>query len=519
MENLYLLAFGTFGHPNDFRQNIFISDDPNIAKSIRTFDLNINAIKIFPRSKLYSIRKENISGVNSIAYSIYSYAKEQNSEREGTFIGASFFFTDKIPEENLILNKLNEFHSNLISENVKDNILLVKHSKDFSIPKIDDFDKLGFNINKAINFIDYCTTNYSLVVLCRTDNNTLQQNFKKSLDLLSSYDTIYFTDNKEIVEFSIARGIYTTVDEKGFEKEIQNFKEEKKLKIQVATIEFEKEKEKLELEKKTVIEEIKLQIENNEKLHYENGKRIEDSKKELTEVNKKYSCYEAKVNESINELKSGRELNEVKEHYKKNKNLFIDSINLQKSQYLIDTISTSNSKTYLRTNIFKPINYEEEKYNYGHTKASSRGQKSNSFKGAFFLSLLLWVGTIIYFLIFIPYEEDNIARQYQETQTPAIEEPDLTVKIVKELSPLPNSQLTEKDYKSLAKKIKEGMEIQEVVNIIFDSNPKDIKNTYSNQSEIYSGHLLKLNKDCFKELNNILHMGKDTLRFIPTYIK
>ena len=106
--NINLIAFGTFGNPNGFRQTFFIGNR-ELSKSVKTFDLNTNAIKLFQDAGIYAIRKEYAAGHNIISYSVYSFAKEQNSERSGTFIGSSILFTGKIAEENITIKLLNEF--------------------------------------------------------------------------------------------------------------------------------------------------------------------------------------------------------------------------------------------------------------------------------------------------------------------------------------------------------------------------------------------------------------------------
>ena len=57
-KNINLIAFGTFGNPNGFRQTFFIGRT-ELSQVVKTFDLNTNAIKLIPNSKVYSIRKEN----------------------------------------------------------------------------------------------------------------------------------------------------------------------------------------------------------------------------------------------------------------------------------------------------------------------------------------------------------------------------------------------------------------------------------------------------------------------------
>ena len=70
----------------------------------------------------FLLRKEYAGGFNTIAYAVYSYAKEQNSDRSGTFIGSGILFIDKIAEESIVVDQLNEFQENLISKNVQNDV-------------------------------------------------------------------------------------------------------------------------------------------------------------------------------------------------------------------------------------------------------------------------------------------------------------------------------------------------------------------------------------------------------------
>ena len=141
--SINLIAFGTFGNPNGFKQTFFVGNK-DLAKSVKTFDLNTNAIKLFVNSKVYSIRKEYANGFNSIAYSLYTYAREQNSDRSGTFIGSSILFTNKIAKEHITINQLNEFHNQLVEKNVSNDTISVNHSDKFSVVKPEPLEKLSW---------------------------------------------------------------------------------------------------------------------------------------------------------------------------------------------------------------------------------------------------------------------------------------------------------------------------------------------------------------------------------------
>ena len=228
--NVNLIAFGTFGSPNGFRQSFF-SGNKEIEKSIRTFDLNSNAIKVVSNSKLYSIRKEINNHIKGISYSLYTYAKEQNSERGGTFIGSSLLFTNEICKEGLTVSILNDFHDKILVKNVHDNIIIVNHSDKLSVSKPKDFDKIEFDL-RPIEFLDstFNQNNY-LVVYTELKIEKLQVLFNKALTLLGNYSTIYFTDNNEIAEFVYQKGLYKLLKVDGFDQEIANIEYEKQQKI------------------------------------------------------------------------------------------------------------------------------------------------------------------------------------------------------------------------------------------------------------------------------------------------
>jgi hypothetical protein len=63
---------------------------------LKSFDLNTNAITIYPQANLYSIRKEVANGAKALSYTQYSFAREQHSDRGGTFIGSSITFSTPI---------------------------------------------------------------------------------------------------------------------------------------------------------------------------------------------------------------------------------------------------------------------------------------------------------------------------------------------------------------------------------------------------------------------------------------
>jgi hypothetical protein len=399
-QNIYLLAFGTFGNPYGFRQTFFKVGNENVAKSIKTFDLNTNAIKLFENSTLYAIRKESASGLNSIAYSKYSFAKEKNSDRGGTFIGASILFTNEIAEENLTITKLNEFHEILVSKNVDDKTLIVNHSDNFTVDLPQDFDKLSFNLKSFNEPTSFNLSNSSLVVYSKIDSSKLQHNFKKSLELLNSFDTIFFTDNEDIANFSHTKGLYRTTNEDGFDTEIEILKEEKKKQLRFILNDFEKEFSELEENKRTTIKGVKDRIEQNTRLHQENGRKIEESKKQITSLEYKYTEYSKKIREAINYIKSDKNVEEVKSFHQENKREFINFVNENTKPQYLNHLNNAHSETNLTTQHHSNSGFLLPNGEFQKREPKKAKEAFNTYRMLSVLFFILWILTLLYFLFF-----------------------------------------------------------------------------------------------------------------------
>lgn len=348
--NINLIAFGTFGNPNGFKQTFFIGDK-ELSKAVKTFDLNTNAIKLFANSKLYSIRKEYVSGLNTIAYSLYTYAKEQNSDRSGTFIGSSILYVNKIAEEQITINQLNEFHEYLIVKNVSNGAISVNHSDNLAVLKPKDFDKIQYHLRPLENVDVSITTNKSLVVFCKTTDEFLSQFFKKSIDLLNVYDTIFFTESREIAEFVNQKGIFKLIqnvgEQKGIDQEIKDYVDERTRKKELYIFEFEKEFKRLEDDKIRILNEFNLQIGQNEKTHRENEIVINESKNDLKKVEQIYLDFSSKISELLNQLKYGKKIEDVNLIHNENKKRFIDGVNQIKKPNYINKLPKANAKSGL----------------------------------------------------------------------------------------------------------------------------------------------------------------------------
>lgn len=522
MRNIYVLGFATFGHPNDFRQSFFLyGEDKAFAQKIKAFDLT-NAIKVFPNATVYSIRKDYVNETRSISYSIYTYAKEKDSTREGTFIGSSIVYANKIAEESITFQKLNDFHAELVGRNLEDSTLIVNHSDHFSVSKElkSNFESLNFNFKEIEGIDSYYHTNNNLVVYTRIDQSTLVTTLKKAVELLNKYDTVFFTDNKDVSNYSRQRKLYSVVDEQGFEDEIQIIHEEKAKKLQSTIIDLENEKRRLEAEKIKVVQDYKNQLDQNEKLHQNNLKTIEESKVRLIQLHEKYDDYGKKLDELVDELKLTQNYYSVSRLQSDEKKLFSKALDQLLSPVYINTVSNPSYRIEEKS-IHGYTQADNREYTSSNTKQKKdRKQKLDIFKILTLMLFLLWVGTLTYFLYFHTKQISIADTKTQENIINTAELPVTdTVATELDLTPAPNSELDKKDYRIVAAKLRNGLTVQEVVKIIFDTNPTDIKSNYSQQIEAYSKKLIHLNENYFQEAGENYFFNGDTLKHIPAFKK
>lgn len=517
-KNYFISAFGTFGNPNGFRQSFFFLDNSHskIARNLATFDLNTVAIKILPKSKVYAIRKEFINNSNIFSYAIYSFAKEQNSERGGTFIGSSIIYKEKIGNENITVSVLEDFHQNLLKNNVENDTITVNHSDKFSVSKPKDFDKISINLKDVISNLNSFHTNKNLFVFCETSPEKLQIFFKKSIDLLNVYDTIYFTRSEEVATFVAQKGIFKFIqqvgDKKEFDQEIDKLEIERKQKITDAIEKFEKHKLQLEEEKNREIENRKKQIEQNQQKQSENQKKIEESKSDLSKLENLYKTFAGHISILMSALHSGKTLDEVNNFYKQFEKEFNDEKRKLNSSTQISSFSNSRSPAQV-----SPYSNPYEK---SHQSDSEDDEKKSSMKVVAIVSLvlnILLIGGLAYLLYSI-YTDNE--KKIANTENFASSNENInslekdSVVVERQLNPIPNDIAKNNIDKIKNELTDNSTEVNDVVKIIFDKN-KPIKNVYQFQKQEYAHYLIKQNPDAF-DSNNVL-MRKGLLTKIPSF--
>ncbi|MFY1046507.1 hypothetical protein [Chryseobacterium sp. GP-SGM7] len=514
MKNINVFGYATFGTPNGFTQSC-IHGNQSLEKVLKKFDLKSDAIQLLsPNDRIYSIRKENIQNNIILSYSVYTFAKEKNSNRSGTFIGTSLVFTNEIPPENLILSSLHDIHINLKNNNVSgDNFVLnINHSKDFNLQDIfsKDFEKLKHQTNK-IPFLDWENSGQSLVIKTdKLDANSIQNLFKKSLQILPKYDTIYFIDSKEIAEFVSQKKLFRLTDKNGLDREIEKLQDERVQKIADTIVSFKNKKQKHEEEGKRECEILKKKNEQNQQKHSENSKIIEEADRNLTVLNNLYQVFLKKSDELISKLSSEKELGNVNHSYNQLEKEFIQEKNKLNSTREISSFSMNRAVSSRPASRFI-YNDEEE----------PEEKKPDILKIiSVVLNSLLIVGAIIFYTMFYEKPKEQVIIETPEIQdngTPEAVNPDT---ISNELDPFPNAiAVNQENIAEMLKKFDSTSKINYVVEVIFEKN-KSIKDVYQLQKGNYTKILFERNINAFKINNSdTVLVNKYLLDKIPSYKK
>ncbi|MFZ4523954.1 MAG: hypothetical protein ACOYOE_00005, partial [Chlorobium sp.] len=205
MNSISVGVFGTFGSPNGFQQYFYF--DAVFRKSL---DLNPNAIQIYSGPELFSIKKDVYNGIYSICCSIYTYAKEKNSSRGGTFIGSCVILQEAYVDSVDIYNLLIELHKDTINneKNILNSIIQVSEAVKIEVTQPLSFEKVKSRI-QHIETPDYYSFNINsnkTLFISGADSHHSQENqiikfIENSIKHFPDTDTLYFTFNDEIIDY------------------------------------------------------------------------------------------------------------------------------------------------------------------------------------------------------------------------------------------------------------------------------------------------------------------------------
>lgn len=512
MKNINVFGYATFGTPNGFTQSC-IYGNKSLEKVLKKFDLKSDAIQLLsPNDRIYSIRKESAQNNILLSYSVYTFAKEKNSNRSGTFIGTSLVFTNEILPENLILSSLHEIHINLKNNNVSGDgfVLNINHSKDFNLQDIfsKDFEKLEYQTHK-IDFLDWDNSGYSLVIKTdKLDTNSIQDLFRKSLSILPKYDTVYFIDSKEIAEFVSQKRLFRLIDKNGLDREIEKLQEERVQKVENAILYLKNKRLKHEENGRKEFENLKKKIEHNEQKHSANSKIIEESDRNLKALNNLYQAFLRKSDELISKLSSEKGLNDINYSYSQLEKDFLNE--KSKLDFISDVSSFSTTRTVSSMPLSRLIPEEDDE---------PEKSKPDVFKIiSAVLNVLLIGGAIVFYTMFYEKPSEPAIPNTTESQDNTVIESITSNSASGKLNPTPNAVAeNQENIAEMLNRFDSTSTIHYVTDIIFEKN-KSIKDVYQFQKNDYKKLLFEKNPEAFRVDNtDTVLIRKDLLQNIPSY--
>ncbi|WKS94746.1 hypothetical protein [Riemerella columbina] len=535
-QDFNIAVFGTFGNPNGFTQSIY-SPHKNVQLNIepKTFDIKTNAIQLFDKTQMWALRKEVSHGQKVISYAVYTYAQEVGSTRGGTFVGSALLGINTIIEVKESIKALGDFHKKLIKnpQNIQAGDIQVKHSNDFKVEGFKEFTGLEQKMH-PIEDVRFAITEKALLVYDKDLYTHLTTYFEQGLQLLSLYDTIYFTHNKEIADFTHSKGLIPVM-------------EREQLKALQAKIEQQKKKEVEQIfhQVKKWSQEItqyhqdnKAKLEENRRIHQENTEKLtvlENENNKLVEnINAKNEEIRMLFSRLQGEKLSYSEIEKAKQQITELQQEVQGNINHNKKLPQLSKLNTPSHK------VPKPMrevpalpqqHYPSEPYDGdGHDRPKHKKIKLNK-KNIIIIALGLGlffaiVGGMLVGGLWVYRYFSGTKKTEQPAEVRIYDDKAKVVPVESHqeqdtlsLSPEPNAQLNNAEIEKMIEKQfpKENlpMPIEEVVHRIFKANPNDIGKPYTGKEQAYGELLQKRNSYLFRDGKLVDNQFKD----VPSYKK
>ena len=520
-KNIYLSVFGTFGTPHGFQQSTIEYKQSTIEhKVLESFDLETTAIKLFPSTKkVYALRKEKVESDSVISYMIYSYASEKSSTRGGTFVGVAITEVNGRGNTAKTLECLEDFHEKLInSKYVENGIIRVKHSDEFEL-----FQPKGYNglevLSDGIEDIDFTKQGKKLVVYTGLKN--IRDLYEKGLELLNSYDVLYFTDDQEIANYVSKQRLFAFIQEveghREFSQEVEKvirMKREKQNKEGNKILENIKD---LKKDRENWLGKCRKLEQENQKIERKKSHLFDDTIKELESISNKLNSKDGLKQKELQVLMSRKD--EILQNLRNEGQKIPGSRKI----YPIQTYSPSVGRGgYGRK---YPIERDESDIsNYLDEREEIRSLLPINFKiikiivialvgillliglykGGMFIKneILSKIHSTIYGdqKKFVDYYEDKKESLSQIDDDNNEENEYSKTEGDDKLIPEPNASLGQKDIERMVEKqFRDNlpMNIEEVVNRIFKANPSDIGRPYKGKEKEYGELLIEKNSHIF----------------------
>jgi hypothetical protein len=462
-------VFATFGNPNDFQQAFF--GDVGFSQ---TLDLNPIAIELNPDSEIFAVKKDMNSGVYSICFCIYTYAREIQSSRSGTFIGSCVVFENCTSKGIYIYECLRELHNDIIGnpKHLSDNVLQVTQASDFEVTKPHRYETIKankFTFSNKTKFIDH--REFVLIAAPNLPQSelagTVSDFFSAAIKEFSQIGTLYFTTSSKVIEYVRSQGLIKVISLEQF----MGYKPPQKLSAK-QTIETKPSKP--------------------QPVHQE------------PQQNKSVRTWT--LDWPVSDLpRMVEEHNYVVARYREleNKNK--------------EFVSKENPGTY------KSL-WDNRDF---RSTSASRSGKINLSKTQIrmlagvvllvFVTLIIW---IVYSLLNTTPERPQLSR----SATQPSPRDSGSQNTLRELSPPPNGELSGEDLRYfnnqlrfLISQLVRKVSASEVADLAIKLNPRDIGKAYGTQKEAFTQRLVDINRKCFDGDNRDSRLICIELQHVPIY--
>ena len=492
--NLGLFTFGTFGNPNGYKHSLSYGKKEAISVC-NTFDLNTNAIKLFEGTNLFSIKKGVFNNRQSLVFTIYTHALESNSNREGTFIGCSMIFIEECIEVPSIMKMLFEYLTVLKELNTTNSRFKVNHSDEFILPNF----RFPKNINtqsfSKIPKIDTSINDSKLLIYCEINN--VKKLWNDSIYLLNKYTEIFFTQSPDVTKYVQQKGLYQTINHNENQPnilfEIDKIKAEKNNR----NLEFLKSIESKKTASITKLKELQNSLSSTVKVKEREKSNITSDLQQIYNVEQKINqlirSFDTKINDLVHAFKSKKILfDELQEQERKIQNEFQHEL-LEYRKF------AQNSES-------KPRQFESPIHQKTNVKVKTHKQDVQTDNKEFGINIfeivsivlaVLLIGSWVFFLFFqepeIEYRNSPYSNQTEMENGNPI------------------GQLKGVDAQKVNQELMINMTIDDVINIIFELNPNDVKKHFSSKRQEYLQFLIDANPNSFEKENNSYILILDSL--------
>lgn len=508
---------GTFGLPHGYTQSALYSAKFKANKSL---DINTTILQVFPGTTLYAVRKEIVNQQVCLVFVKYSYAKERNSNRGGTFIGSCISFYNCCASTDIIVALLNDLHANLIKDtnNIVNDVLQVSHSEELKVKQPKDFENLALHLkplDTALFSQNISASNNMLVYQQEAGDETVAKFFQKSIENFAASETLYFTAYEPIAAFVKDKNLLKGMTYAGFEKEIEA--------INARKAEEQRQRDALEKEK------IRQQEEQQRLKDKELKEEAERAKQQQLEAEKqKEEAEQAERQRSIDHEKKIAEQkraqdNKARLFLKKQAPSHQQKIKPEAYKNLVDDFNALLD--YYKELEMQKIEFQRE-YNSTHGERkreladfTNGKKKSRTTKFIFYI----FIPFLFIVLLGANAYQFFIKEKKQQVQTEEITDQEVQQEMkaqrFEDLNPFPNSELASKERKAISAKDIKDKKIDDLVKVIFENNKNDIATPYSQQKHLYKLMLYKLNNSSFSIENTDTIFSGDSITRIPAFKK